>query len=114
MNFMPKPNKNSSKKWWISLSAKQTRNRSFCSALVREVMPVLIPMLICSSSKASHFLSNAVGAEEAGRLWLALANIDVSKDLLLYSRDEVEARKDSLNHVVGRAFREGKVLHVKN
>ncbi len=77
-------------------------------------MPVLIPMLICSSSKASHFLSNEVGAEEAGRLWLALANIDVSKDLLLYSRDEVEARKNSLNHVVGRAFREGRVLHVKN
>jgi predicted nucleotidyltransferase len=52
--------------------------------------------------------------KEAGRLWMALASIDVSKDLLLYSRDEVEARKDSLNHVVGRAFREGKVLHVKN
>jgi predicted nucleotidyltransferase len=52
--------------------------------------------------------------KEAGRLWMALSSIDVSKDLLLYSRDEVEARKDSLNHVVGRAFREGKVLHVKN
>jgi predicted nucleotidyltransferase len=52
--------------------------------------------------------------KEAGRLWMALSSIDVSKDLLLYSRDEVEARKDSLNHVVGRAFREGKILHVKN
>ena len=52
--------------------------------------------------------------KEAGRLWLALANIEISKDLLLYSRDEVEVRKDSLNHVVGRALREGKVLHVKN
>ncbi len=52
--------------------------------------------------------------KEAGRLWLALANIEISKDLLLYSRDEVEVRKDSLNHVVGRALREGKVVHVKN
>ena len=52
--------------------------------------------------------------KEAGRLWLALANIEISKDLLLYSRDEVEVRKDSLNHVVGRAFREGKELNINN
>jgi len=51
--------------------------------------------------------------KEATRLWLALARFPVSKDLLLYSRDEVEARRDSSSHVVGRALREGKVLHAK-
>ena len=64
--------------------------------------------------ESEPFSAKRIRRKEAGRLWLALANIDVSKDLLLYSRDEVEARKDSLNHVVGRAIREGKVLHVKD
>jgi len=49
--------------------------------------------------------------KETARLAMALADVEVSKDLLLYSRDEFEARKDSLNHVVGRAFREGRVLY---
>jgi hypothetical protein len=49
--------------------------------------------------------------KETARLAFALAKVEVSKDLVLYSREEFEARKDSLNHVVGRAFREGRVLH---
>ena len=64
--------------------------------------------------ESEPFTAQRSRRKEAGRLWLALANIDVSKDLLLYSRDEVEARKYSMNHVIGRAIREGKVLHVKN
>lgn len=51
---------------------------------------------------------------EAARLYMALRQLDVSKDILLYSRDEFEARKNSLNHVVGRACREGKVLHERH
>jgi predicted nucleotidyltransferase len=49
--------------------------------------------------------------KEAARLYMALRNLGVSKDILLYSRDEFEHWKDSLNHVVGRAHREGRVLH---
>ena len=48
---------------------------------------------------------------EANRLYMALRNLPVSKDLLLYSRDELEQWKGSLNHVVGRAYREGRVLY---
>lgn len=48
---------------------------------------------------------------ETARLYLALRKLAVSKDLLLYSRDEFERFKDSAHHVVGRARREGKVLH---
>ena len=49
--------------------------------------------------------------DEATRLYLALRHMPVSTDLLLYSRDEIEHWKESLNHVVGRAYREGRVLH---
>jgi len=49
--------------------------------------------------------------KEAARLYMALRKLSVSKDILLYSREEFEHWKDSLNHVVGRAHREGRVLH---
>ncbi|MDO9010526.1 MAG: nucleotidyltransferase domain-containing protein [Gallionella sp.] len=49
--------------------------------------------------------------KEAARLYMALRNLGVSKDILLYSREEFERWKDSLSHVVGRAHREGRVLH---
>lgn len=49
--------------------------------------------------------------KEAARLHMALRGLAISKDILLYSRDEFERWKNSLNHVVGRAHREGRVLH---
>lgn len=41
----------------------------------------------------------------------SIARIRCSKDILLYSRDEVEQWRSSLNHVVATALREGKVLY---
>ena len=52
--------------------------------------------------------------EETTRLYMLLRKLDVSKDILLYSREEFDSRKDSLNHVVGRACREGRVLHERH
>jgi predicted nucleotidyltransferase len=49
--------------------------------------------------------------KETARLYMALRDLGVSKDILLYSRDEFEHWKTSLNHVVGRAHREGRVSH---
>ena len=49
--------------------------------------------------------------KEATRLWRALAGFDVSKDILVYSRDEAEYWRNSLNHVLARALREGRVLY---
>ena len=49
--------------------------------------------------------------KEAARLYMALRGLAISKDILLYSRDEFERWKNSMNHVVGRAHREGRVLH---
>ena len=48
---------------------------------------------------------------EETRLWRALASFHVSKDILVYSRDEVDYWCDSLNHVLARALREGRVLY---
>lgn len=48
---------------------------------------------------------------EALRLWRALDGFRVPADVLVYSCDEVEYWRDSLNHVLARALREGKVLY---
>ena len=48
---------------------------------------------------------------EAARLYRALAHFPVTKDILLYSQGEVEYWKDSLNYVIARALREGRVLY---
>lgn len=51
--------------------------------------------------------------QETARLYLALRKLAISKDLLLYSRDEFERLKDSAHHIVGRAQREGRILHAR-
>ncbi len=48
--------------------------------------------------------------KESGRLYLALMDIPLAKDILLYSREEFDRWKSSPHHVVGRALREGRVL----
>ena len=56
---------------------------------------------------------DAVGKREAQsvRLSKRLARFPVATDILLYARDEVEYWRDSLNHAVARALREGTVLY---
>ena len=41
--------------------------------------------------------------KEAARLYIALRGLAVSKDILLYSREEFERWKNSLSHVIDRA-----------
>ncbi len=48
---------------------------------------------------------------EAARVYEAVAGFDALTDILLYSRDEVEHWRDSVNHVLARALREGTVLY---
>ena len=49
--------------------------------------------------------------KEMVRLYKVLADFPVSADVLVYSHDEVDYWRDSLNHVLARALREGKVLY---
>ena len=51
---------------------------------------------------------------EALRLWRTLDGFRVAADVLVYSRDEVEYWRDSLNHVLARALREGRVLYERH
>jgi predicted nucleotidyltransferase len=44
-------------------------------------------------------------------LWEALSRFDFPKDILVYSQDEFDYWSESLNHVVGRAVREGRTLY---
>jgi uncharacterized protein len=48
---------------------------------------------------------------EMVRIWRALARFAVPKDILVYSRHEVEQWRGALNHVIAKALREGKVLY---
>lgn len=52
--------------------------------------------------------------DEEARLYRALAGCGAPKDILVYSRDDVEHWRDSLNHVLARALREGKVLYERS
>ena len=61
--------------------------------------------------EAEPFGSGRCRRAESVRLYRALAEFGVCKDILLYSQDEVEYWRDSLNNVLARALRDGKVLY---
>ena len=48
------------------------------------------------------------------RLYRAVSGFGVPADILAYSLDDVEYWRDSLNHVLARALREGKVLYERS
>ena len=51
---------------------------------------------------------------ETTRINMALRDFDISTDILLYSQAEFDAWKSSINHVIGRANREGRILYVRH
>jgi predicted nucleotidyltransferase len=48
---------------------------------------------------------------EEVRIRRALSGFGVAKDILVYSQEDVEYWRDSLNNVLARALREGRVLY---
>jgi predicted nucleotidyltransferase len=48
---------------------------------------------------------------EIVRLYYALAGLGVAKDILVYTQEDAEYWRDSLNNVLARAIREGRVLY---
>ena len=52
--------------------------------------------------------------KEMAKIWRILSGFRIPKDILIYSQDEVEYWRDSLNNVVSRALREGKVLYERS
>jgi len=49
--------------------------------------------------------------KELVRLYHAIAEFPVAADVLVYSHEDVDYWRDSLNRVLARALREGKVLY---
>jgi uncharacterized protein len=52
--------------------------------------------------------------QEINRLYRALSSFRIPNDVLLYSSDEFAKWSQSLNHVVGRCSREGKLLYARS
>ena len=48
---------------------------------------------------------------EMARIWKALPRRPVGADVLLFTSDEVKRWRGTANHVIARAFREGRVLY---
>ena len=52
--------------------------------------------------------------KQVSKVLRVLATFRVSIDLLIYSTDEIDYWRDSLNHVVGRALREGSIVYERH
>ena len=48
---------------------------------------------------------------EMSRIRQALSRFRVAKDILVYSKEEVEKWRDSLNHIIAHSLREGRILY---
>lgn len=109
----------------INTSNEEALLQQMVDAIVREVSPEAI-ILFGSRARGDAradsdidllivetepFSPQRSRRKEAARLYIALKELNISKDILLYSRDEFDHWKNSTSHVIGRAIREGKVLH---
>jgi len=102
--------------------------RKVVSAIVDEVDPELILLFGSEVRGESHqesdldllvvesedFDRTRSRCQEAGRLYRRLAGLGRPKDIVLVSRNEFEHWRDSLNHVVARAWQEGVVLYERH
>lgn len=52
--------------------------------------------------------------KELQKLYMALADFSVPTDILVYSQSDVEKWRGSINNVLARGLREGKVLYERN
>ena len=96
--------------WSRPSSARSIRNRSSCSARARgdEHKSSDIDLIVV---EAEPFGPGRSRHKELVRLYHALAGFHVPTDILVYSHEDVAYWRDSLNHVLARALREGKVLY---
>ena len=52
--------------------------------------------------------------EELSRIWDALSHFRVPHDVLVFSNEDVERWRSSINNILARALREGKVLYERH
>jgi predicted nucleotidyltransferase len=99
--------------------------REMIAVVAREVDPEAIILFGSCVTGDAHFDSDVdllvietapfgLGRDrrqEMARIWRALVGFTVAKDILVYSHEEVERWRESRNHIVGRALREGRLLY---
>jgi len=93
--------------------------------IVREVNPELI-LLFGSRGRGDHRLYSDLDLliierepfsiqrsrrKETSRIRRALWKFFIPIDILVYAKDELDEWEKSLNHILGRAVREGRVLY---
>lgn len=81
------------------------------SARLRRMVDTIVDEVDLLIIVEEPFRSGRARVELMTHLWQALSDIRGPKDLLVYSRDEVARWRDTSNHVVARALREGEVLY---
>ncbi len=64
--------------------------------------------------KSKSYFEKYSRRKESGNLRRALAKFEVSKDILMYSADEVEQRQNWRNDIVSCALKEGQVLYERS
>ncbi len=52
--------------------------------------------------------------KEMTHLWKLLVHFPISQDILIYSPQEIDQWKNTKNHVISRALREGKVIYERS
>ena len=52
--------------------------------------------------------------QEMSRLWRLLAHFPISQDILIFTPEELDEWRHSINHVIARALREGKILYERH
>jgi predicted nucleotidyltransferase len=57
------------------------------------------------------FVPGRTRRQQMAKIWRLLARFPVSQDILVFTPDEVEEWRQTKNHVIARALREGKVLY---
>lgn len=101
--------------------------RSMTDAIVEEVHPDEVVLFGSHAQGTEHdgsdvdFLVVMPDAEETrrsrrsitGRLYRRLASFPVPKDILVYTRGEVERWRDVRGHIVSTGMNEGKRLYVR-
>jgi predicted nucleotidyltransferase len=52
--------------------------------------------------------------KETAKIWRSLSRFEVPTDILIFSNEEMNYWSDSINHVIARALREGKVVYERH
>ena len=99
--------------------------RNITDAIVRAVDPVCVILFGSRASGTARadsdvdllivedrpFGPERSRLEEIGRIMRSLIGFLVPIDVLVYSQEEIDRWRGSRHHIVGRALREGRMLH---